>query len=123
MELHRRIGGASQIDGMFWTIMVQSQKTKSSFGVKIAFAGQFPSMRSKIKIGFSPWPETCTTELKVKIERRFSKLPGRMQGGVVNIWMMLDTIIHITDDVASALPTENQGICCEGPDVLQRRDR
>ena len=57
---------------------------------------------------------SCTTELKVKIERRFSKLPGHMQGGVVYIWMMLDTIIHITDDVASALQQKIKEFAAKG---------
>jgi len=56
---------------------------------------------------------TARTELKIKVERSFSKLPGHMQGGVVCIWFMLETIIHIIDDVASALHTtgNNQGVC------------
>jgi len=37
-----------------------------------------------------------------------------MQGGVVYIWMMLDTIIHIPDDVASALQQKIKKFAAKG---------
>ena len=46
---------------------------------------------------------SITSDLDVKVRCSFNKLEGRHQGGVVFIWMMLNTIVHITDDVAKGI--------------------
>ena len=46
---------------------------------------------------------SSTTDLQVSVDRHFDELEGKYQGGVVYIWLMLDAIVKITDDVASGL--------------------
>ena len=45
----------------------------------------------------------CSTDLAMKINTAFSELPGKYQGGVVYLWMVLNTIVRISDDVVKAL--------------------
>ena len=46
---------------------------------------------------------SSTVGLNEKVERTFDKLEGHQQAGVVYFWLMLDTIINITPDVAAGL--------------------
>jgi hypothetical protein len=46
---------------------------------------------------------SCTAGLNVKIETAWEKLDGHQQAGVVYLWLMLDVIVNITDDVAAGL--------------------
>jgi hypothetical protein len=46
---------------------------------------------------------SCTTDLKVLIDRAFDKLPAKHQAGCVYWWMMLDAMVKITDDIANGL--------------------
>ena len=46
---------------------------------------------------------TSTVGLNEKVEMTFYKLEGHQQAGVVYFWLMLDTIINITPDVAASL--------------------
>ena len=57
---------------------------------------------------------SSTTDLQVKVNRRFDKLDGEFQCGVVYIWMMLDTIVNITDDVAAALQKKIKSFADKG---------
>ena len=45
----------------------------------------------------------CTTELQMRIDRAFNKLPGCHQGGCVYLWMALDAMVRVDQNVAEAL--------------------
>ena len=49
---------------------------------------------------------SCTTDLKVKVEEKFEKLEGHHKGGTTYLWLMLHTVIYITDEVANSLKTK-----------------
>ena len=46
---------------------------------------------------------SCTLDLKVKIDRIFDKLPVKQRAGCVYWWLMLDAIVKINDDIAVGL--------------------
>ena len=46
---------------------------------------------------------SSTPDLIIQVDRDIQKLQGSMQGGVVWAWIMLNKIVNITDDVATAL--------------------
>ena len=49
---------------------------------------------------------SCTTNLKVKVEEKFEKLEGHHEGETTYLWLMLHTVIYITDEVATSLKTK-----------------
>lgn len=46
---------------------------------------------------------SCTLDLKIKIDRVFEKLPVEHRAGCVYWWLMLDAIVKINDDIATGL--------------------
>ena len=46
---------------------------------------------------------SCKTDLLVKVEEKFHKLEGHHKGGTTYLWLMLHTVVYITDDVATSL--------------------
>ena len=46
---------------------------------------------------------SCSVGLNIKIDKIYSKLDGHQQVGAVYLWLMLDTIVNITADVAKGL--------------------
>ena len=57
---------------------------------------------------------SCTTDLVVKVGKKFDKLEGQFQGGVVFLWMMLNTIVRITPDLASGLQNKTKLLALKG---------
>ena len=43
----------------------------------------------------------CKTDLLVKVEEKFNKLEGHHKGGTTYLWLMLHTVMYITDDMAT----------------------
>ena len=46
---------------------------------------------------------SSTVSLNEKVKRTFNRLEGHQQAGAVYFWLILDTIINITPDVAAGL--------------------
>ena len=46
---------------------------------------------------------SCVPDLVVQVDRDIDRMTGSMQGGVVWAWIMLNKVIHITDEVVVAM--------------------
>ena len=68
----------------------------------------FPNRWNNVRTSGQDWIYTlsrnsCTAGLNVRIETAWEKLEGHHQAGVVYLWLILDVIINITDDIAAGL--------------------